>query len=115
MKTDPCQSYQEMLVDYADSQLSTEQANEVASHVQMCPSCQQLVGALRRSLTISQGLWHTGYEQAKSVSRPAPIRLHTRFFHKLVAVAACVVMVGAAWMLIHRPATQVDPTVAQIN
>ena len=115
MKTDPCQFNRERLVDYADGQLSPPQAKRVTEHSQICPSCEQLLAALQQSLAISQGLWQTSYDQTKSIAIPTCPRKQTRLVHKLVAVAACVAICGAGWLILHRPQTQTGLTVAQVE
>jgi hypothetical protein len=115
MKTDPCQFNRERLVDYADGMLSPEQAKEVTDHVQACPACEQWVGALKQSLAISQGLWHTGYEQVQSVSMPVHTRKYPKIVRKVIAVAACMGLAGAVWLMVHRPQAQSNPTIAQIT
>ncbi len=102
MKTDPCQSYQKILVDYADLELSPERAQEVVDHVQSCHSCQQLLAALKQSLFISQGLWRTGYESAKSIAARGHTQKHPRFIRKLIAAAACALLTGVALLMVHR-------------
>jgi anti-sigma factor RsiW len=113
MKTDPCQFNRERLVDYADGQLSPPQAKRVTEHLQICPSCEQLLAALQQSITISQGLWQTGYDQAKSIAIPVHTHKHPRFMRKFIAAAACAVLAGAAWLMVHRYQAQSGPTVAQ--
>jgi hypothetical protein len=75
-----CQEINELLVDYADGELSGDIAAEVAEHLAQCPACQAKVKALTRSLAAAQAIWQ---DTEKTVSG-------TVSFPSACALGSCV-------------------------
>ena len=52
-----CEEIKEILVDYADGQLSQSESNKVAEHLGKCKNCQRMLDALQRSLELAGVIW----------------------------------------------------------
>lgn len=112
MTTLPCPDYRDKLIDYADNELSPDDARDVEQHLSTCSTCQQWVEALNVSLTISRHAWQANYEP---VPMPEIPQRHFRLVHKLIAVAASVVVMAAGWWMIQTRTSQDVLTVAQVQ
>jgi anti-sigma factor RsiW len=100
---DQCRRVRELLVDYADRQLSTDQAREVGEHLERCRRCGQLLEELHRSLDLAQRVWRESaatlapgaFRAAKSRRQALPWR---RYVAAAVAVAGCLALAAASFM-----------------
>lgn len=109
-----CEEIRDLLVDYADGELSSRDSQAVAEHLAGCPACRQIVKGLERSLDLAKAIWLDNLEASGSdaaVSRPVIHRL------RWPAVAAAILLaVGGTLLLctLHKspPATV---TYAQIE
>ena len=52
-----CEEIRDKLVDYADGELSLQEAEAVGEHLAECSSCRDLVRGLERSLSLAQAIW----------------------------------------------------------
>jgi anti-sigma factor RsiW len=116
MKNGPCEKIRDKLVDYADGELSPQEAVAVEEHLAECPSCRDLVGGLERSLSLAQAIWRGNLQG--SGSAPAAGRCLTigRWARSLKIAAGILVTVGGVLALcfLQKPAEH-TATCAQIE
>jgi anti-sigma factor RsiW len=124
VKEEICQVVsKEKLVAYADGELSSSEAEQVAAHVADCQRCRTMLDALEQSLLVTQAIWRTGEAQwpkAPSLDRRESTR---RSFWPVAAVAAIIVLVlgvAAVWRLLFGPNERTlivsrEPTAAEIE
>jgi anti-sigma factor RsiW len=114
MMSDACSAIQELLVDFADGQLSDAQHQRVVEHLATCPACEEELRLLRRSLELTLAAWHTSLpaaeELATNMSAANRARLPRHVVATACAVAGFLLLAGAstAW-LIQRPSTGEPP------
>jgi len=111
MNRDPCQTVEELLVDFADDALPGAEAARVRQHIEQCPQCGVTVEALRQSLACAQTIWQ---DNARHRGRTRALQSHR---WRYVAVAAGILLaIGtlAYWPARHRPTGDV-PTLAEIE
>ena len=112
-----CEQIAEMLVDYADGQLSASEARKVAGHLAKCETCRKTVKALQRSLDLVGVIWEDGLAETEGIRISASGRTrHIRWPH-YVAIAASVLIVmsiSVTWRSMTKPAKP-QPTLAEIE
>lgn len=101
-----CEDIQEMLVDYADGELSSAQSSEVTCHLEQCENCRKLLAALQKSLDLATIVWEDGIKETEALK--IPFRQKTRKIHwfRYAAVAASILIVvttSIVWREISRP------------
>lgn len=117
MTNRPCEEIRDLLVDYADGELSERDSQEVTEHLAECPACRQIVKSLERSLHLAKAIWLDNLEGDKAggaglvMRRPIIRRL------RWPAVAAAVLVAAGGALLLYTlhkspPATA---TYAQIE
>jgi anti-sigma factor RsiW len=90
-----CNEIEEMLVEYADGELSPSELSRVEAHLAGCERCRKTAEALRSSLELANALWRDGLTDAESIHISAP-RSRWRFWRQYAAVAASIlVLLGA--------------------
>ncbi len=111
-----CQEIRDMLVDYADGELSASDSRAVAEHLAECLACREIVRGLERSLHMAKAIWQDNLEAAKTTSaRRVAVRLLP-----WAAVAAAILIVAGTLVLnsIHRPTeleyAQIERQVASV-
>ena len=111
-----CKEIEQMLVDYADRQLSPSQSSEVAEHLVGCQRCSDVLKALQRSLELAQVVWEDGWADAQAIHISKRVKTG-EIPRWAYATAAAVLAVAACWVFWHylnRPAPQAL-TVAEIE
>ena len=112
-----CKEIADMLVDYADGQLSAEQSCTVGDHLARCDDCRKLLGGLQRSLELAQVIWQDSLHQTERIhiGRPAKVARH-RWLQYAAAAAAILVISATSiiWCTVHRAAPN-QPTFAEIE
>jgi len=96
----------EKLIAYADGELSSSEAEQIAEHIATCPNCQAVTEALERSLQVTQAIWQTGEAQWPKTSPLERFQSSKWSFRKVTAVAASILLVlgaGAVWRMLSRP------------
>jgi len=100
-----CDTIRDFLSAYADNELSVESAVEVERHLQACPSCRLLVEQRRRfAETIGRLYPRASMPPAledrirAAIATPAA----PRYWMSIVALAASLVLILAAWSLARR-------------
>jgi predicted anti-sigma-YlaC factor YlaD len=112
-----CKEIADMLVDYADGQLSGERSSRVAEHLAECSDCRELLRGLRESLELAQVIWQDSLHQAERIriGRPAKVARHR--WLQYAAAAAVILVISATsiiWRTVHRAAPK-QPTFAEIE
>ncbi|MBL7153830.1 MAG: zf-HC2 domain-containing protein [Phycisphaerae bacterium] len=111
-----CDNFAELLVDYADGQLSAEQSAKVADHLRQCEDCRALLDGLQKSLELAQVIWEDNLSQTTETIRiPAPARTGRRSWPRYAAAAILIVSaISITSRLMNKPAKD-QPTLAQIE
>lgn len=110
-----CEDIRDKLVDYADGELSDQEAQIVRVHLAECPTCRDLLRGLERSLDLAQTIWSDnlhGSGHASAAARPVRIGRAAPW----LAVAAGVLIVAGTLVpyLLHGPVTP-TPSFAEIE
>lgn len=96
-----CEDIREMLVDYADGELSPGQSCEVTKHLETCENCRKLLEALQKSLDLATIVWEDGLKETEALKIPA--RPKTRKIHWLrYAAVAAGILFAVSTLLIRR-------------
>ena len=102
-----CEEIREMLVDYADGQLSPSEANKVAEHLAECEHCREMLEALQRSLELAEVVWEDGLAETKEIRAPIPRKARKIRWLRYAAIAASILLVvttSVVWRVLVRPA-----------
>ena len=91
MNPKSCDLTAELLVPYADGELSAADARRVADHLADCPDCRAELGLLGRSLELAREVWQESAARAP-VLETTPIRPKRRWIAAAACVAACAVV-----------------------
>ncbi len=101
-----CEKIREMLVDYADGWLSTNESKEVAEHLAECEHCRETLKALRKSLELAGVIWEDGLRDAKEIRAPIlgkPRKVHWPRYAAIAAGILLVVTTSIVWRTLSRP------------
>jgi anti-sigma factor RsiW len=113
-----CKEIADMLVDYADGQLSVERSSRVAEHLGKCSDCRELLRGLRESLELAQVIWQDSLHQTERrihIGHAAKVARHR--WLQYAAAAAVILVISAAsiiWRTVYRAAPK-QPTFAEIE
>jgi len=102
-----CEDIKEILVDYADGQLSQSESNKIAEHLAECEHCREMLEALRRSLELAEVVWEDGLAEAKEIRAPSPRKARKIRWPRYAAVAAGILLMlttSIIWRALVRPA-----------
>ncbi len=81
------------LIAYCDGELEQDEAQQIAEHIKLCQSCQDMTNALQNSLKIAQDVWQTDktiWGDLHSFRKPMP---HTLPIIKIASVAAVIIII----------------------
>src|SRR4030042_3759368 len=100
-----CENIEQMLVDYADEQLSPSDSSKVAEHLAKCEHCRRLLAGLQKSLELAGIIW------ADSLAETENIRIPTTKIRKIrwlryAAIEASILLVttvSVVWHTLTRP------------
>ena len=112
-----CEDISEMLVDYADGQLSTSESSEVAAHLAKCEDCHRTLRALQRSLELAGVIWEDGLAETEAIRIPIigkSRRFRWRGYAAIAASILLVVTISGLWRALVRPAEE-EPPFAEIE
>ena len=112
-----CEEIREMLVDYADGQLSQNKSNEVAEHLAKCRHCQKMLEALQKSLELAGVIWADGLEETKEIHISIPGKPRKIRWLRYAAIAASILLVvttSVVWHALVRPVKK-ELTFAEIE
>ncbi|MFB0554182.1 MAG: anti-sigma factor [Phycisphaerae bacterium] len=102
-----CEEIREMLVDYADGQLSQSESNKVAEHLGKCKNCRRMLDALQRSLELAEVIWEDGLGETKEIRIPIQVKARKIRWPRYAAAAAGILLVvttSILWRALVRPA-----------
>lgn len=113
MKEYICQDIsKETLVAYADGEVPPGEAEQITKHIARCECCKTMLGALQRSLQVTQAIWQNDEAQwPKKHSFKKPI-LNRWLVRRIAAVAASILLVvgiGVMRRILFRPSEQIRP------
>lgn len=112
-----CEEIGQMLVDYADGQLSADESSKVAEHLIKCEDCRRTLRALQRSLELAGVIWEDGLAETEAIRIPIPRKTTAPHWLKYAAIAAgilFVVTISVIWRALVRPG-EGEPTFAEIE
>jgi len=112
-----CEDIREMLVDYADGQLSQSESNKVAEHLGKCKNCRRMLDLLQRSLELAGVIWEDGLAETKEIRIPIPGKAGRIRWPRYAAVAAGVLLVlttSIVWRALVK-STQKEVSFAEIE
>jgi hypothetical protein len=110
-----CEKIEELLVDYADGQLSPSESNKVAEHLEKCKSCRKILRALNKSLELVGVIWTDGLCETKEIRDPIQGKTRKIPWPKFAAAAAGIILLittSIVWRAFIRP---VKPPKKEIN
>ena len=103
MTNQSCDSFADLLIEYADGELSASDTRRVADHLAACPACGAELRLMRHSLDLARSIWLEAADDA-----PVPSTCCTEPLGRRVRVAAClaasVAMLATAavvWLSLH--------------
>ena len=102
-----CEEIREILVDYADGQLSQSVSNKVAEHLGKCKNCRRMLDALQRSLELAEVVWEDGLAEINKIRAPTPGKAPKIRWPRYAAVAAGILLVvttSILWRELVKPA-----------
>lgn len=112
-----CKEIEQMLVDYADGQLSPGESSKVAEHLAKCEQCQRTLRALKKSLELAGVIWEDALAETEAIRIPIPKKVRKFRWAGYAAIAASVLLVvtiSGVWRVLVRP-TEEEPTFAEIE
>ncbi len=112
-----CEDIEQMLVDYADGQLSPSDSSEVAKHLARCEHCRRLLAGLQKSLELAGVIWADGLAEIDNIRIPATRKTRRIRWTRYAAIAASILLVVTAsvvWRTLVRP-EETEITFAEIE
>ncbi|MHC4583050.1 MAG: anti-sigma factor family protein [Planctomycetota bacterium] len=101
-----CEKIEEMLVDYADGQLTSGESNKVAEHLEKCKNCQKILNALQKSLELTEVIWDDGLSETKEIRIVIPGKLRNIPWTRYAAAAAGIILLlttSVVWQTLIKP------------
>jgi anti-sigma factor RsiW len=111
-----CKNIEQMLVDYADGQLSPGDTRTVTEHLARCESCRRTHDALHKSLDLAGVIWTDAHTETENIRIPAAKFRKIRR-PRYAAVAAGILLLATAsvvWRTSVKPEVT-EPTFAEIE
>ena len=87
-----CEKIEQMLVDYADGQLSQSDSNKVAKHLEKCERCQKILEALHEPLKLAGIIWEDGLTETQEIHSPIHGTRRKIPWSRYVAAAAGIIL-----------------------
>jgi anti-sigma factor RsiW len=118
MSNEPCSVYSELLVDYADGELTAADHDRVAEHLATCAKCQAELRRLQRSLELARAAWQDAALPLPATSQTAVAACERARLGRIVvacgAAAAILLLAFTLWRLPRRsPDGQPASVIAQ--
>jgi predicted anti-sigma-YlaC factor YlaD len=88
-----CEEIREILVDYADGQLSPGDSNKIVEHLAKCKNCQRMLGALQKSLELAEVIWADALVETKDIRVSISPKARKIHWPRYIAVAASILFV----------------------
>ena len=112
-----CENISEMLVNYADGQLSPSESSKVAEHIAKCDDCRKTLAALKRSLELAGVIWEDGLTETEAIRIPIAHKTRKAHWPRYAAIAASILLVvtiSGVWRALVKPIEK-EPTFAEIE
>ena len=96
---------EQMLVDYADNQLSQNDSSKVAEHLTRCRNCRRLHSGLQKSLELAGVIWADSLAETESIRMPAAKTRKIRW-PRYASIAASILVVATTsivWRTLVKP------------
>jgi predicted anti-sigma-YlaC factor YlaD len=106
-----CKEIEQMLVDYADGQLSQGDSSKVAEHLTQCENCRQLYSGLQKSLELTGVIWADSLVETENI-RISDTQARKIRWPRYVAIAASILLVATATVVWH---TLTKPKVSELT
>jgi len=100
-----CKDIEQMLVDYADGQLSPSDSSKVAEHLAKCQNCRRLHSGLQKSLELAGVIWADAHTETENIRIPTAKTRKIRW-PRYAAIAASILVVAISsvmWRTLVRP------------
>ena len=100
-----CKDIEQMLVNYADGQLSPNNSNKVTEHLDQCANCRKLHNGLQKSLELASVIWADSLTETENIHIPTTKTRKIRW-PRYAAIAASVLSVATTsvvWHTLTRP------------
>ena len=100
-----CEHFEQMLVDYADGQLSPSDSNKIDEHLAQCEKCRNVLDALQKSLELAGVIWADSLAEIDNIRIPAAKTRKIRWI-RYSAIAASILLVvttSVVWHIFTRP------------
>ena len=100
-----CKDIEQMLVDYADGQLSPSDSNKIAEHLAQCEKCRNVLDALKKSLELAGVIWADSLAETRNIRIPAAKTRKIRW-SRYAAIAASILIIATTsvvWHTLTRP------------
>jgi predicted anti-sigma-YlaC factor YlaD len=112
-----CEEIREMLVDYADGQLSPNDSSQVGEHLAQCDNCRKVLNALQRSLELVGVIWTEGLAETENIRVPISRKVGKLHWLQYAAVAASILLVLTTFFVWRAPVKpkEIDVTFDQIE
>jgi predicted anti-sigma-YlaC factor YlaD len=95
-----CKDIEQMLVDYADGQLSPSYSNKIAEHLAQCEKCRNVLDALQKSLELAGVIWADSLSETENIRIPAAKSRNIRW-SRYAVIAASILLVATASVMWH--------------
>jgi anti-sigma factor RsiW len=95
-----CENIEQMLVDYADGQLSPSDSSKVAEHLTTCEHCRRMLDGLQKSLDLAGVIWTDTHTETENIRIPAAKNRKLPWF--LYAAIAASILVVATTSIVWR-------------
>ncbi|MBN2315510.1 MAG: zf-HC2 domain-containing protein [Sedimentisphaerales bacterium] len=112
-----CKEIEELLVDYADGQLSSDNSERVAEHLAQCENCRKVLNALQRSLELSGIIWTDGFTETENIHIPIQRKIRKLSWRHYAAIAASILLAvttSIVWRALVKPAEKA-PSLIEIE
>jgi predicted anti-sigma-YlaC factor YlaD len=100
-----CKDIEQMLVDYADNQLSQNDSSKVAEHLTRCRNCRRLHSGLQKSLELAGVIWADAHTETEKIHIPTTKTRKIRW-SRYAAIAASILVVATTsivWRTLVKP------------
>ena len=101
-----CEKIEEMLVDYDDGQLSSDESNQVTEHLENCVPCRRTLEGLQKSLALAGVIWDDGLAETKEIRILIPGKMRSIPWTKYAAAAAGIILLlttSVVWRTLMKP------------
>jgi anti-sigma factor RsiW len=112
-----CREIEQMLVDYADGQLSPDDSKKVTEHLSQCERCRKVLDALQKSLELANVIWKDGLEETENIRISTSRKVRKFYWLRHAAIAASILFLITAsvvWRALVKP-EETEVTFAEIE